>query len=99
MWQYFVVNLPLQVQERMINFDHMTDSMSVWNMLREFRIRKVHMAIVVNEYGGAVGVCSHHFLLIIKFSFNFLIDINFHNFHIKWSLNPDCIIVSRGILF
>lgn len=32
------------------------DSMSVWNLLREFRIRKVHMAIVLNEYGGTVGV-------------------------------------------
>ncbi|KAL9688366.1 hypothetical protein QQ045_032787 [Rhodiola kirilowii] len=32
------------------------DSMSVWNLLREFRIRKVHMAVVLNEYGGAVGV-------------------------------------------
>ncbi|XP_057461453.1 putative DUF21 domain-containing protein At3g13070, chloroplastic isoform X2 [Actinidia eriantha] len=33
------------------------DSMSVWNLLREFRIRKVHMAVVLNEYGGTVGVC------------------------------------------
>ncbi|CAI9778875.1 unnamed protein product [Fraxinus pennsylvanica] len=32
--------------------------MSVWNLLREFRIRKVHMAVVLNEYGGTVGV-SH----------------------------------------
>lgn len=32
------------------------DVMSVWNLLREFRIRKVHMAIVVNEYGGTTGV-------------------------------------------
>ncbi|XP_024439792.1 putative DUF21 domain-containing protein At3g13070, chloroplastic isoform X2 [Populus trichocarpa] len=31
------------------------DSMSVWNLLREFRIRKVHMAVVLNEYGGTVG--------------------------------------------
>lgn len=36
------------------------DSMSVWNLLREFRIRKVHMAVVLNEYGGTVGVCTHH---------------------------------------
>lgn len=35
--------------------------MSVWNLLREFRNRKVHMAIVLNEYGGAIGVCSGHF--------------------------------------
>lgn len=34
------------------------DSMSVWNLLREFRIRKVHMAIVLNEYGGAVGIVT-----------------------------------------
>ncbi|KAG7595328.1 FAD-binding type PCMH-like superfamily [Arabidopsis thaliana x Arabidopsis arenosa] len=33
------------------------DSMSVWNLLREFRIRKVHMAVVLNEYGGTIGVC------------------------------------------
>jgi len=37
-----------------------SDSMSVWNLLREFRIRKVHMAVVLNEYGGTVGVCAHH---------------------------------------
>jgi CBS domain containing-hemolysin-like protein len=34
------------------------DSMSVWNLLREFRIRKVHMAVVLNEYGGTIGVCA-----------------------------------------
>lgn len=34
------------------------DSMSVWNLLREFRIRKVHMAIVLNEYGGSIGVVT-----------------------------------------
>ncbi|KAE9614745.1 hypothetical protein Lal_00036109 [Lupinus albus] len=34
------------------------DSMSVWNLLREFRIRKVHMAIVLNEYGGTVGIVT-----------------------------------------
>lgn len=32
--------------------------MSVWNLLREFRIRKVHMAVVLNEYGGTIGVCA-----------------------------------------
>lgn len=36
--------------------DIVADSMSVWNLLREFRIRKVHMAVVLNEYGGTVGV-------------------------------------------
>ncbi|KAF8410840.1 hypothetical protein HHK36_003377 [Tetracentron sinense] len=34
------------------------DSMSVWNLLREFRIRKVHIAIVLNEYGGTVGIVT-----------------------------------------
>ncbi|GAA0146134.1 hypothetical protein LIER_06160 [Lithospermum erythrorhizon] len=34
------------------------DSMSVWNLLREFRIRKVHMAVVLNEYGGTIGVVT-----------------------------------------
>ncbi|KAL6009618.1 DUF21 domain-containing protein, chloroplastic [Asimina triloba] len=38
--------------------DDITDSMSVWNLLREFRIRKVHMAIVLNEYGGTVGIVT-----------------------------------------
>eukprot|EP00897_Mesotaenium_endlicherianum_P006359 jgi/Mesen1/5751/ME000292S04827 len=28
---------------------------NVANLLREFRIRKVHMAVVLNEYGGTVG--------------------------------------------
>lgn len=37
----------------------LADSMSVWNLLREFRIRKVHMAVVLNEYGGTIGVCSN----------------------------------------
>ncbi|KAK8969580.1 putative DUF21 domain-containing protein [Platanthera guangdongensis] len=34
------------------------DSMSVWNLLREFRIRKVHMAVVLNEYGGTIGIAT-----------------------------------------
>ncbi|KAL8255256.1 hypothetical protein R6Q59_033477 [Mikania micrantha] len=34
------------------------DSMLVWNLLREFRIRKVHMAVVLNEYGGTVGIVT-----------------------------------------
>jgi Mg2+/Co2+ transporter CorB len=38
---------------------HLADLMSVWNLLREFRIRQVHMAVVLNEYGGTVGVCSY----------------------------------------
>ncbi|KAH9329704.1 hypothetical protein KI387_001812, partial [Taxus chinensis] len=34
------------------------DSMSIWRLLREFRIRKVHMAIVLNEYGGTIGIVT-----------------------------------------
>ncbi|KAJ0045599.1 hypothetical protein Pint_03913 [Pistacia integerrima] len=34
------------------------NSMTIWNLLREFHIRKVHMAVVLNEYGGTVGVVS-----------------------------------------
>nr|XP_009394749.1 PREDICTED: DUF21 domain-containing protein At1g55930, chloroplastic-like isoform X3 [Musa acuminata subsp. malaccensis] len=34
------------------------DSMFVWSLLREFRIRKVHMAVVLNEYGGTVGIVT-----------------------------------------
>jgi hypothetical protein len=50
------------------NLFHLADSMSVWNLLREFRIRQVHMAVVLNEYGGTIGVCPYgtdrlHFML------------------------------------
>lgn len=41
------------------NIFHLADSMSVWNLLREFRIRQVHMAVVLNEYGGTIGVCPY----------------------------------------
>ncbi|KAL4564069.1 hypothetical protein LXL04_028119 [Taraxacum kok-saghyz] len=34
------------------------DSVLVWNLLREFHIRKVHMAVVLNEYGGTVGIVT-----------------------------------------
>uniref|UniRef100_A0A0D6R7T7 CNNM transmembrane domain-containing protein n=1 Tax=Araucaria cunninghamii TaxID=56994 RepID=A0A0D6R7T7_ARACU len=34
------------------------ESMSVCNLLREFRIRKVHMAVVLNEYGGTIGIVT-----------------------------------------
>ncbi|KAI5409107.1 hypothetical protein KIW84_054783 [Lathyrus oleraceus] len=32
--------------------------MSIWNLLRDFRIMKVHMAVVCNEYGGMVGIVT-----------------------------------------
>ncbi|PPE00459.1 hypothetical protein GOBAR_DD02509 [Gossypium barbadense] len=34
------------------------DSMSGWNFLREFCIRKVHMTVVLNKYGGIVGIVT-----------------------------------------
>ncbi|XP_024157653.1 putative DUF21 domain-containing protein At3g13070, chloroplastic isoform X1 [Rosa chinensis] len=37
---------------------HFADSMSVWNLIREFRIWKVHMTVVLNEYGGTVGIIT-----------------------------------------
>ncbi|GKV38433.1 hypothetical protein SLEP1_g46346 [Rubroshorea leprosula] len=30
-------------------------SISVWNLLRELQIKKVHLAIVLNKYGGTIG--------------------------------------------
>lgn len=54
--------------------------MSVWNLLREFRIRKVHMAVVLNEYGGTVGV-SILALIVIYFKglffFKFFYELKF----------------------
>jgi CBS domain containing-hemolysin-like protein len=55
---------------------HLADLMSVWNLLREFRIRQVHMAVVLNEYGGTVGVCSYNtnamffFFMILLLKYN-----------------------------
>ncbi|XP_057433514.1 putative DUF21 domain-containing protein At3g13070, chloroplastic [Lotus japonicus] len=34
------------------------DSMSIWDLLREFRVKKVHMAVICNEYGGTVGIVT-----------------------------------------
>ncbi|XP_028768402.1 putative DUF21 domain-containing protein At3g13070, chloroplastic [Neltuma alba] len=34
------------------------DSMSVWDLLRKFLIQKIHMAVVLNEYGGTVGIVT-----------------------------------------
>jgi len=34
------------------------ETMTVWNLLRQFRMRNTHMAVVVNEYGGTVGICT-----------------------------------------
>ena len=58
---------------------YVADSMSVWNLLREFRIRKVHMAVVLNEYGGTIGVCAA-LLSMLLYSL-------FHNLLISLSLS------------
>ncbi len=34
------------------------ESMPVWNLLRELRRRKMHMAIVVDEFGGTAGLVT-----------------------------------------
>ncbi|XP_068641217.1 putative DUF21 domain-containing protein At3g13070, chloroplastic [Aristolochia californica] len=34
------------------------DSMSIRDLLREFRLRRVHMAVVVNENGGTMGLVT-----------------------------------------
>ncbi|CAM9554713.1 unnamed protein product, partial [Ectocarpus fasciculatus] len=34
------------------------ETMSVWNVLEEMRRRRLHMAIVVDEYGGTAGVVT-----------------------------------------
>jgi putative hemolysin len=35
---------------------YVPQSMAVWNVLEEMRRRRIHMAIVVDEYGGTAGV-------------------------------------------
>lgn len=39
----------------------------MWNLLREFRVRMVHMAVVLNEYGGTVGVCISAHSVFLSF--------------------------------
>ncbi|GJR48850.1 putative DUF21 domain-containing protein, chloroplastic [Tanacetum coccineum] len=39
-------------------FEKRVDNIVVWNLLREFRIKKVHMAVVLNKYGGTVGLVT-----------------------------------------
>ncbi|KAJ0047113.1 hypothetical protein Pint_03954 [Pistacia integerrima] len=34
------------------------DSMSVWNLLRDFHTTKVNMAVVLNVYGGTMGIVT-----------------------------------------
>ncbi|EKX42528.1 hypothetical protein GUITHDRAFT_141196 [Guillardia theta CCMP2712] len=37
---------------------YVPESMTVWNALEEMRLRRVHMAIVVDEYGGTAGIVT-----------------------------------------
>ena len=34
------------------------ETMPVWNVLEEMRKRRLHMAIVVDEYGGTAGIVT-----------------------------------------
>jgi len=37
---------------------YVPQSMAVWNVLEEMRRRRIHMAIVVDEYGGTAGIVT-----------------------------------------
>jgi len=37
---------------------YVPESMTVWNALEEMRLRRIHMAIVVDEYGGTAGLIT-----------------------------------------
>jgi len=37
---------------------YVPESMTVWNALEEMRMRRIHMAIVVDEYGGTAGLIT-----------------------------------------
>ena len=37
---------------------YVPQSMTVWNALEEMRMRRIHMAIVVDEYGGTAGLIT-----------------------------------------
>lgn len=37
---------------------YVPQSMAVWNVLEEMRRRRIHMAIVVDEYGGTAGTLA-----------------------------------------
>jgi putative hemolysin len=34
------------------------ETMPLWNVLEEMRKRRLHMAIVVDEYGGTAGIVT-----------------------------------------
>jgi len=37
---------------------YVPESMTVWNALEEMRLRRIHLAIVVDEYGGTAGILT-----------------------------------------
>ncbi|CAM9810971.1 unnamed protein product [Chrysoparadoxa australica] len=46
------------VKEHMEQTYFVPETMTVWNVLEEMRKRRLHMAIVVDEYGGTAGVVT-----------------------------------------
>ena len=71
------------------NLFHLADSMSVWNLLREFRIRQVHMAVVLNEYGGTIGVCPYETYRLYLFFLqteqkSVVVDDSTYQFRLTW---------------
>jgi len=47
-----------KVAENMEPTYFVPETMSVWNVLEEMRDRRLHMAIVVDEYGGTAGIVT-----------------------------------------
>ncbi|CAN0261020.1 unnamed protein product, partial [Discosporangium mesarthrocarpum] len=48
----------VQVADVMESTYFVPETMSVWNVLEEMRKRRLHMAIVVDEYGGTAGIVT-----------------------------------------
>jgi CBS domain containing-hemolysin-like protein len=47
-----------QVSELMTSPQYVPETLSILNLLRDMRIRKNHMAIVVDEFGGTAGIVT-----------------------------------------
>jgi len=48
----------VKVKEEMEPTYFVPESMTVWNLFEEMRKRKVHLAVVVDEYGGTAGIVT-----------------------------------------